>query len=99
MSVIDKEGISNVSSSLNVLSSQGMMPLDGVFNIAGENEVVSSPESTPQIFDGIEINGTGYGHGIGMSQNGAKALAKAGYTAYQIITHYYTGVQVTGVNQ
>ena len=99
MSIIDKEGVENVSSSLNVLSSQGLMPLGGVFSIMGNNEVVNTPENTPQIFDGIEINGTGYGHGIGMSQNGAKALARAGYTAYQIITHYYTGVQVTGVNQ
>lgn len=36
----------------------------------------------------------GYGHGVGMSQNGAKQLAESGYTYTQILQHYYTGVDV-----
>ncbi len=36
------------------------------------------------------IRGGGYGHGVGMSQNGAKAMADAGYTYQQILMHYYS---------
>lgn len=36
--------------------------------------------------------GGGYGHGVGMSQNGVKSLAKAGYTYEGILQHYYNGV-------
>lgn len=34
----------------------------------------------------------GYGHGVGMSQRGAIALAEKGWTAEQILTYYYRGV-------
>ena len=38
---------------------------------------------------------TGYGHGVGMSQYGANAMAKQGSTFEDILTWYYTGAQVT----
>ena len=37
---------------------------------------------------------TGYGHGVGMSQYGANAMARAGSTYSEILTWYYTGTQV-----
>lgn len=37
---------------------------------------------------------TGYGHGVGMSQYGANAMAEAGAGYQEILTHYYTGVTV-----
>ena len=37
---------------------------------------------------------TGYGHGVGLSQYGANAMAAAGADYKEIITHYYTGVTV-----
>ena len=40
------------------------------------------------------ISTVGYGHGVGMSQYGANGAAKAGLTYRQILTHYYTGVQI-----
>ena len=36
----------------------------------------------------------GYGHGVGMSQEGANQMAKSGYTCEEIIKHYYTGVEI-----
>lgn len=36
----------------------------------------------------------GYGHGVGMSQNGAIAMAKSGNSYEQILTHYYPGTTV-----
>ncbi|MGH2691185.1 MAG: SpoIID/LytB domain-containing protein [Actinomycetota bacterium] len=40
------------------------------------------------------FHGSGYGHGIGMSQYGALGLAQQGWTATQIVRHYYSGVKV-----
>ncbi|HWQ79072.1 MAG TPA: stage II sporulation protein D [Anaerovoracaceae bacterium] len=36
----------------------------------------------------------GYGHGVGMSQYGANGMAQTGYKYTDILTHYYTGVEV-----
>ena len=41
---------------------------------------------------------TGYGHGVGMSQTGADALAKQGKTCEEIIKHFYVGVEITQMN-
>jgi SpoIID/LytB domain protein len=38
------------------------------------------------------FRGRGWGHAVGMSQNGAKGMAKEGFTAEEIIKWYYTGV-------
>ena len=40
------------------------------------------------------FSGTGWGHGVGMSQYGAKAMAEQGYTYDQILQFYFTGVTV-----
>ena len=36
----------------------------------------------------------GYGHGVGMSQTGADALARQGKNYEEIIKHFYTGVEI-----
>ena len=46
------------------------------------------------------VDGSGWGHGVGLSQYGARALAEKGSTVEQIIANYYDGVslqQVTDV--
>ena len=43
---------------------------------------------------GIKIIGGGFGHGVGMSQNGAKNLANLGYGAKEILQFYYEGCEV-----
>lgn len=45
--------------------------------------------------DNIKFSVIGYGHGVGMSQTGADSLAKQGKNSDEIITHFYTGVDVT----
>ena len=42
----------------------------------------------------IEITGRGSGHGVGMSQWGARGLAMAGRDFSEILRYYYTGVTV-----
>ncbi len=40
----------------------------------------------------IDISGMGYGHGVGLCQWGAKALAERGWRYENILRHYYPGV-------
>lgn len=48
--------------------------------------------------DKIKFSVKGYGHGVGMSQTGADSMAKQGSSAEDIIKHFYTGVDITEVN-
>jgi len=47
----------------------------------------------------VTFNVIGNGHGVGMSQVGADYYAKQGLSFVEIITHYYTGVDVTYINR
>lgn len=49
--------------------------------------------------DRIVITTRGSGHGVGMSQWGARGMAEAGYTAEQIVKHYYPGVVIAEVSK
>ena len=48
--------------------------------------------------DKIKFSVKGYGHGVGMSQTGADAMAKQGSNYEDIIKHFYTGVEIKDVN-
>lgn len=47
-----------------------------------------------QVRDAFVIVTFGWGHGVGMSQQGAIGLARAGYSYIQIIQHYYKNVAI-----
>ena len=42
----------------------------------------------------VHFLGRGWGHGIGLCQNGAYGLARAGMTFDRILSHYYTGIEI-----
>src|SRR5213082_2837812 len=42
----------------------------------------------------VVIDGKGWGHGVGMAQDGAFWMAKAGATTAQILGHFYPGTRV-----
>ena len=44
--------------------------------------------------DGADITfaGRGSGHGVGLDQWGARAMAVQGFTFEQILSYYYTGI-------
>jgi stage II sporulation protein D len=50
-----------------------------------------------EIEDKVRITCKGYGHGVGMSQYGANAMALEGKSYVDIIKHYYTGVEIATV--
>ena len=45
----------------------------------------------------VRFEGRGWGHGVGLSQFGAKGMADRGYTYPQILDHYYPGTSLTTV--
>lgn len=45
----------------------------------------------------VEIKTKGYGHGVGMSQYGALAMAKKGYNYEEILKYYYQGVNIAKI--
>lgn len=66
-----------------------------------DGTVVNSAKLLPSAFFTVEkkngnyiLHGGGYGHGIGMSQNGANEMAKQGKSYLQILQMFYTGVTV-----
>ena len=48
--------------------------------------------------DKIKFTVKGYGHGVGMSQTGADAMAKQGSDYEEIIKHFYIGVEIKDIN-
>ena len=83
---------------------------DGVTKVIRQNgSEVSSPTLVPSGFFVVETDekrgevksytliGGGYGHGVGMSQNGAKEMAKSGYGAQEILLYFYEGCSVENV--
>jgi len=48
-------------------------------------------DGLPQYFI---FTGAGWGHGVGLCQSGAAGMAAAGFSAQQILRHYYGGAQL-----
>jgi stage II sporulation protein D len=46
--------------------------------------------------DGFIFVGSGHGHGVGMSQWGAQAMAKRGASYREILAHFYPGTKLVG---
>ena len=59
-----------------------------VFNLNSANFEIKLNE------DNVLFNVKGYGHGVGMSQWGAQGMAEEGFLYYEILKHYYTGVEI-----
>ena len=62
--------------------------LRAMFGLQSANMTITATDT------GIVIDTLGYGHGVGMSQYGARALALEGKSFTEILTHYYQGTTV-----
>ena len=58
-------------------------------------EEQANEEGKPQ---GYMIHGGGYGHGVGMSQNGANEMAKLGKNYKEILTYFYKDVEIASIS-
>lgn len=63
--------------------------LRAVFGLNSTNFNLTIDDST------ISFHTVGYGHGVGLSQYGAKYLAEQGAGYRDILTHYYVGTEIT----
>ncbi len=63
--------------------------LRSLYSLNSTNFTVSEQDGN------ITFTVKGKGHGVGMSQYGANAMAKLGYGWEEIIKHYYTGVEIS----
>lgn len=78
MYVVSAAGTSKVSSSSNLIAVRGM---------SGTKKYSITPNT-------YTFEGRGFGHGLGMSQYGAKGMAEAGYNYQKILEHYFQGAKV-----
>ena len=80
---------------------------EGEYDVAGEYAIRAALGGTVAIKSGVFVvdsegdppaafvfSGAGYGHGVGMCQYGARAMARAGYSYRAILEHYYPGTMV-----
>ncbi|MBR5304301.1 MAG: SpoIID/LytB domain-containing protein [Candidatus Gastranaerophilales bacterium] len=87
-----------------------MMPSTAFFVIASKKEEALLNEGSDagllNIFDSeaegrypktFKVVGGGFGHGVGMSQYGASALAKVGKRYPEILKHYYTDIKISTI--
>jgi stage II sporulation protein D len=60
--------------------------------------MISNDQNSEIICNAVDgkftFSGTGFGHGVGMSQYGARALADSGWGYNQILMHFYSGIRI-----
>jgi stage II sporulation protein D len=79
-----------------VQTTNGTVTLDGSnVSIQTVNGIVSTSGSAANEITSVTLNGKGFGHRLGMSQYGAKGYAEHGWTAIQILQHYYVGTTIS----
>lgn len=92
--ILSEISASEVSPSGTVLTvSAGDLTING----SDMRRIFSLPSAAFELSSDSEeltIVTKGYGHGVGMSQYGAKCLAEQGYTYEDIIKYYYTGAEL-----
>lgn len=70
--------------------------IDGA-NVATQTMLPSGFFAINETDNGVAVYGGGFGHGVGLSQYGAKELSQRGYSAEEILKEYYADVEVAKV--
>ncbi|MEK9664775.1 MAG: FlgD immunoglobulin-like domain containing protein [Candidatus Nanopelagicales bacterium] len=74
---------------------KALFPWEGTARISATADSPPDPCTPPEQFT---IAGTGYGHGVGLSQWGAYAMAEKGWSADRIVQYYYPGTKVKSLD-
>ena len=96
-----EHGIVDVKTEYNIRRILGV----GLNKIAFADESESQMTILPSAFCAVipvedgsyVIYGGGYGHGLGMSQNGANGLAKEGKTYPEILNFFYQNIELANI--
>jgi len=95
VAVIDVNGNCDIKtfSEVRIANSKGSQKID-----ADLSEIVVKGKKGDEKYSAIPtkytLRGKGWGHGVGMSQNGAIGMAKEGFDYDEILKWYYTGVEI-----
>ena len=76
-----------------VCTDGGVKTLSGYSVISGDGKITKLSVNSGGA-QGYSISGGGYGHGVGMSQWGARGMAENGFTYEEILTHYFTDIEL-----
>jgi len=88
--VLGQEGSTATRSELSVIGQSSAVVYGGQGGSSGQTP--NLPETTTHSTgNSVTFIGRGHGHGVGMSQFGARGMAEAGYTYREIIAFYYNG--------
>ena len=63
----------------------------------GRRDQVPVPPGATVLGDTVTFSGRGYGHGVGLSQYGARGRALDGQDAATILAHYYAGTTLAPI--
>ncbi len=77
------------SNGRKTLSASTLFATDGYTQKSYEMTKSQGGTNTAFVFEGV-----GWGHGIGMSQYGAKGMAEAGFSYVDILLHYFPGTNL-----
>lgn len=70
----------------------------GGINILGYSKQRTIDDFVKTSPDSYVVEGRGWGHGIGMNQWGAKAMAEQGHDYINILQHYYKNIEINQYN-
>jgi len=105
VSIVSADGITKMPTS-NLIASNGSTKTALGSSVVAQSstklETLSVAENSTgngnlqgeTIWGDFTVHGKGFGHGVGMSQSGAKGMAKAGFDYISILKYYYTGITV-----
>ena len=99
-----ENGIVKVKTEYNIRKILGCIVKKIVYADATESENITM---LPSAFSTVEkqedgsylLSGGGYGHGLGMSQNGANGMAKAGMGYQDILNYFYRDITVETIGE
>lgn len=81
-----------------MLSPRRAIAIAAASALAGAALLSAGPASADGVPGAFTLSGSGFGHGVGMSQYGAYAMALEGRDAATIVTTYFPGTTVTPVD-
>ena len=102
ITVMTQNGPQQISGSVTCITSAGTQTLGQQATTGGSSSsAMTTPTTTVGTSIGMvgsgygwTITGRGNGHNVGLSQCGALAMAKLGYTYIDILKYYFTGIDV-----
>jgi stage II sporulation protein D (peptidoglycan lytic transglycosylase) len=86
--------------SISIFGTMGSATLSGFdFRRLAGRRAVRSTKISALALEGsrIRVSGSGFGHGVGMSQWGARSMAAAGIDCLDILRFYYSGTALTTI--